>query len=140
MIRSCLGLVRKVLMVSWLLALAACGGGGTGTPGAPLSSSGASMGGSSPGGSGAATGTYTLSWSAASDPNITGYRIYYSTAPLSAGGAQHLDVAGASSTSVDFVPGNYGIASGATLYAAVTSTGSGGLESPLSSQVSIVVQ
>ncbi len=132
---SCLQWGKKLLVGAFVLALAACGGGGGGTDTTAPSSGTSAAGGTTA----LATATYTLSWNAVSDPNVTGYRIYYNTAPLSSGGAKHVDV-GLSSTTVDFAPGSYGIASGATLYAAVSSTGAGGVESPISSQVSVAVQ
>ena len=43
-------------------------------------------------------------------------------------------------TSVSFQPGSYGVMAGATLYVAVSSTGAGGAESPVSTPASKVVQ
>jgi len=98
-------------------------------------------GGGGGGGGGLATGTYTLAWDPVTiDPNVTGYRIYYNTVPIATGGALgHVDV-GAATTAVDFQPGSYGIRAGSTLYIAVSSTGLGGAESPVSTSASKEVQ
>jgi hypothetical protein len=128
-----LRLGKKFVAGAFVLGLAACGNGGIGTtannapPGSPTPPV-------------PSTATYTLSWAAPNDPNVTGYRVYYSTAPLSSGGSpRHIDVNG-STTAIDLQPSAYGIARGATLHTAVSSTGTGGLESPVSSEVSIVVE
>ena len=136
------------LVLASCLGLAACNGSGSGTTGVSGStstssppSSGGGTGGSSGGsGSGLATSIYNLSWSAVSDPNVTGYRVYYSTTSLTSSGTpSHIDVP-LNTTSMDFNPATHGMPAGATLYMAVASYGTGGLESPLSNQVSVVLQ
>jgi chitodextrinase len=89
---------------------------------------------------GLASATYTISWNAVNDVNVTGYRIYYTnTSPIGAGPVGSVNVGGAT-TSVVFDPGANGMVAGQTLYVAISSTGAGGIESPMSSPVSVVVQ
>lgn len=128
---------KRLLTGAFVLVLTACGGGGSGGgAGGTTSLSSNTPPPSSP--LATATATYALSWTAASDPNVTGYRVYYSTAPLSSGGSPgHIDT---SNTAIDFKPAAYGIAAGVTLHVAVSSTGTGGLESPVSGETSIVVE
>lgn len=125
-----------VISSAFAILLAACGGG------SPSSSSNAS-GNASPlgSGSGTATATYTVSWEAVPPPAaVTGYRIYYSKLPFNVGGAVgSVDIPGAVTT-VSFAAGSYGFNIGDTLYVAVSSTGSGGVSSPPSDQISIAVQ
>ncbi|WP_169923984.1 Ig-like domain-containing protein [Sulfurifustis variabilis] len=85
-----------------------------------------------------ATASYRASWNAVPDPTVTGYRLYYATAPLGSG--QPLGTLDTTATSLVFVPGNHGLMAGATLYLAVTSLGENGAESPLSEQVSILLE
>jgi len=129
-----------LVFAALVLTIAACGQeevkvGAVGTaPGAPPGTP------TPPGGPPPAAGTYLVSWDAVSDPGVNGYRVYYSKTSFASGGTPgHVDV-GLSSTSVLLSPASYGIAAGQTLYVAVTSLGSNGGESPLSSQASIVVQ
>lgn len=136
-----LQLGKKLLVGAFVLVLAACGGGGsvdTTTGGTTTLSSNTPQTSSPPS---TATATYTVSWAATSDPNVTGYRVYYSAVPLSSSGSPgRIDVNNISTTAIDFQPATYGIARGVTLYVAVSSTGTGGLESPVSSQVPILVE
>lgn len=126
-----------------LFALAGCGGGGGAS-----STSGGSGGGAGGGGSGAssssssqragtpARATYTISWDAVNDAAVTGYRIYFNYAPIGSGlTPAFVDVVNASTATLK--PGDYGILTGDTLYVAVASKGAGGLESPVSSQISL---
>jgi hypothetical protein len=108
-------------LILGLLALAACSGGAGPERVSPAS--------------------YSIAWDVPSDTtNVTGYRIYYGTSPIGTGTAGSLDVPSVGTTSVSFEPSAHGIAAGATLYVAVSSTGLNGLESPLSSEVSVMVE
>ena len=133
---------KKLAVSSFVLVLTACGSGGLGTnatttaPGSPTPTPTPTP--TPP--PVTSTATYTLSWAAPSDPNITGYRVYYSTAPLNSGGSPGRIDVNSSTTAIDFKPSTYGIASGATLHVAVSSTGTGALESPVSAEASIVVE
>ena len=133
---------KKLLVGAFVLVLAACGGGGssgTTTGGGTTTLSSNTPPPSTP--LSTATATYTVSWAATNDPNVTGYRVYYSVAPLSSSGSPgHVDVNNISTTAIDFQPAAYGIARGVTLHVAVSSTGTGGLESPTSPEVSILVE
>jgi hypothetical protein len=81
--------------------------------------------------------TYSLTWDPVVDPRVTGYRLYYSSTPLtSVAAATAIDVATATYV---FNPAAAGIARGATIYFAVASLG-GGLESPLSTPVSAIME
>lgn len=147
--RATSGRLKRLVLGAAVIVLSACGGGGTsesngsggtsqslpaGTP-PSLGGGGGTIGG---GGGALATAAYTLSWNAVNDPNVTGYRIYFDVAQIGSGSTPiHVDV---SSSSVAFQPGNFGVAKGSTVYVAVASIGSGGLESPISGQVSIVAE
>ena len=122
---------KTLILVSFALALTACGSG-----------SGSGGRGGGPGGGGSASDTYTIAWNAPSNSaNVTGFRIYYSTAPINGSGTvRSMDVPSAATNSVSFQPSAHGIAPGSTLYLAVASIGANGLESPISSQASIRLQ
>lgn len=112
--------------------------GGTTTGG--TTTGGTTTGGTTTGGtiSGA---TYAISWNAVVDPNVTGYKVYFNTAPIgSPGKSGQVPVSGSTTTSVNFLPGTRGILVGETLFVAITSTGAGSAESPLSAAVSVTVQ
>lgn len=132
----------EILMLVAVLSLTACGGGGGGSSGGTSPSSTTSGGTVSGGGGGGtvATSTYTLSWDAVTGAAtaVTGYRVYYGTAPLTS--QSPLGAIDTTVTSVDFSPGQYKIAAGTTLYMAVSSLGTNGVESPVSQTVSVVVQ
>lgn len=123
--------------------LSACGGQTPGANGATSLTAGTpSIGGSggSTGGAGGssnpATGQYLLSWDPVSDSRVTGYKLYYSSAPFSST-QQPNTVDVGTTTTYQFTPS--GVSTGTTMYFAVAATGSG-LESPLSSAVSVVIQ
>ena len=81
---------------------------------------------------------YRISWDPVIDDRVTGYRVYYSTSPLTGAPApQTIDVGDVTSYSFDATAANIPI--GSTLYVAVTSVGDG-LESEYSETVSTVVQ
>jgi len=126
----------EILMLLAVLGLTACGGGGgSGSTGSTSPSSTTS----GSGGSTTATSIYTLSWDAVTGTTtVTGYRVYYGTAPLA--NQPPLGMIDTTVTSVDFSPGQYKIAAGTTLYMAVSALGTNGVESPVSQTVSVVVQ
>jgi len=130
------GLELMTLMA--LLALTACGGGGGSTDSTGTTTTLTSSGGGGGGGGSTATGTYVLSWDAVSGSSVTGYRVYYGTAPLSS--KSPLGTVDTNLTSLEFSPGQYKIAAGTTLYMAVSTLGANGIESPISQTASIVVQ
>jgi hypothetical protein len=109
--------------------------GGTTTGGIPI---GGTTGGTTTGG-GLPSATYTISWSQVFDTNVTGYRIYFSNKAIGTGVVRSVNVASATTTSVDVQPSANGIPVGQTLFVVVSSTGASGLESPISSPVSVVV-
>lgn len=119
----------EIVMIMAALALSACGGGATGSDSGTTSTTSTT-------GGGTAAGTYILSWDAVSAAN--GYRVYYGTAPLTS--QSPLGTVDTTVTSIEFSPAQYKIATGATLYMAVSTLGSNGIESPTSKAVSIVVQ
>ena len=135
--------MRKILVFKYFflvilaMLVVGCGGGGAGadsTGGGSTSSSGVA----GPQLTAIATGAYILSWNAVPDPAVNSYRVYFATGPFSSGKILgQLDTA---ATSLEFLPGSYGITAGATLYMAVSALGANGLESPVSNQLSIVVQ
>ena len=133
----------EILMLVTALSLTACGGGGgggsTGST-SPSSTTSGSTGSGGGGGGTVATSTYTLSWDAVTGAatSVTGYRVYYGTAPLTS--QSPIGTIDTTVTSVDFSPGQYKIAAGTTLYMAVSSLGTTGVESPVSQTVSVVVQ
>ena len=120
------------------LALTACGGGGSTDSTGTASTLTTTSGGGGSGGGSTATATYVLSWSAVSGSSVTGYRVYYGTAPLNS--KSPLGTVDTNLTSLEFSPGQYNIAAGTTLYMAVSTLGTNGVESPLSQTASIVVQ
>ena len=81
---------------------------------------------------------YRISWNSVSDARVTGYRVYYSTAPFT-GTVAPVTVDVGSVTSYSLNATATGFAVGSTLYVAVTSLGDG-IESALSETASIVVQ
>lgn len=128
------------LIIGLVFLTTACGGGAAGGGGdtnAALTDD-ASNGSSGSGGGSVATGVYVLSWDAVADLNVTGYRAYYAVTPLSNG--KILGAVDTALTSLEFTPADYDVAAGTTLYVAVSALGANGLESPVSDQVSIVVQ
>ncbi|GEM_PF-4926848 len=140
-LRSSLPWGKRLTLGAFVIALTACGGGGgasSGTSGGGGTSSSASSSSSSARTGGTpATSTYIISWDAVNDPAVTGYRIYFDYAPMGSGRTpSHVDVIG--STAVSLRPGDFGIFVGDTMYVAVASRGSGGVESPVSAQVSVV--
>lgn len=134
---------RRLAVGATMLVLSACGaGGGAGSSGQPTSPSSGSSGGASGDGSSGigplATSSYTISWDTVSDPSVTGYRIYFDYSPLGSGRTPtYVDASGTNAT---LRPGDYGIKVGDTLYVAVASRGTSGSQSPVSSQISIVVE
>jgi List-Bact-rpt repeat protein len=82
--------------------------------------------------------SYQLTWNAVTDPRVTGYKLYFSTAPLGGGVAPTIVDVG-NNTTYTFDPTAAGILSGATVYFGVTAIG-GGLESPLSNVVNVLIQ
>jgi len=126
----------EIVMLMATLALSACGGGGAGSDASTTSTTSSSTGGGT--GGGTATATYILSWDPVSAPSASGYRVYYGTAPLTS--QSPLGAVDTTVTSIEFSPAQYKIATGATLYMAVSTLGSNGIESPTSKVVSIVVQ
>jgi uncharacterized repeat protein (TIGR02543 family) len=82
--------------------------------------------------------TYILSWDAVNNSNVTGYKIYYATAPFSSGPQVHsIDVGPL--TSYEVTASSLGVSTGTTVYFAVTAVGAGA-ESPLSTTVSGALQ
>jgi uncharacterized repeat protein (TIGR02543 family) len=82
--------------------------------------------------------TYIISWDQVTDPNVTGYKLYYATAPFSSGPqVRAVDVG--SVTTYEFTASALGLSTGTTVYFAVTAIGDG-LESPLSSPVSGILE
>lgn len=134
--------VRVVLSLLVLLA-ASCGqqdlkpGEGGGTTGSS-GGSGGSGGGTPP--PPVASGIYTIAWDTVGDPSVTGYRIYYGTAPINTGPKPNVVDVDSSTTSLDIDSSALGISAGTTIYVVVSSTGASGLESPVSPQTSILVQ
>lgn len=152
-------LADGIVLGVFVLAVAACAanedtswdGGTTGTTTGGTTTGGTTTGGTTTGGTttgGTTTGgtlsnaTYAISWDAlALNPNVRGYKVYFNTAPIgSPGKSGTVSVPGSSSASVNFMPGSQGILVGETLFVAVTSTGTGSAESPLSPAVSVTVQ
>lgn len=84
--------------------------------------------------------TYQVTWDAVADARVTGYRIYYSTSPLSISNGVHtIDVGNV--TSYEFSPASVGIAVGSPIYFAVTALGATpDIESGFSNLVNIVFQ
>jgi hypothetical protein len=118
----------EIMTLMAVLALSACGGGGAGSDTNTTSTTSTT-------GGGTAAGTYILSWDPVSA--ATGYRVYYGTAPLTS--QAPLGTVDTTVTSIEFSPAQYKIATGATLYMAVSTLGANG-ESPTSKATSIVVQ
>lgn len=118
--------VRAALLSVVVSILGACGGGGT-------SSNQGNQSQSAPTGN----GTYLISWDSATDPRVTGYKLYYATAPFSTAATVQTVSLGLDNT-FTFSAAAYGISSGTTLYVGIAAMGSGS-ESALSDQVSIVV-
>ncbi len=82
--------------------------------------------------------SYAFTWQAVSDSRVTGYRVYWSTAPFSSG-ATPTTVDLGNVTSFPFTRVTLGnLASGTTVYMSVAALGSG-LESPLTAPVSSAV-
>ncbi len=81
---------------------------------------------------------YAFTWTGVADARVTGYRVYWSTAPFSSGTAPTtVDVGNV--TSFPFTRVTLGnLASGTTVYMSVAALGSG-LESPLTSPVSTAI-
>jgi hypothetical protein len=112
--------------------------GGTTTGG--TTTGGTTTGGTTTGGT-LSSATYAISWDPLVDPKVTGYKVYFNTAPIgNPGKSGQLSVPGHSSTSVIFQPGTQGILVGESLFVAISSTGAGSAESTLSSAVSVTVQ
>lgn len=82
--------------------------------------------------------TYQLSWDAVTDPRVAGYKLYFATSPFGPGVTPTTADVG-NNTSYTFDPAAVGISTGATVYFGVTAVG-GGLESPLSNVVNVVIQ
>jgi len=124
--------LRSVAVLFTLsLLLSACGGGAdSGTSNSPAAPS---LGG---GGGVLASGTYMMAWDAVSDPRVTGYKIYYSSAPFTSM-VQPQTITVGNTTSYQLAPGALGISAGTTVYLAVAATGASGMESPLTDTVSI---
>jgi uncharacterized repeat protein (TIGR02543 family) len=87
---------------------------------------------------GASNSTYIISWDQVTDPNVTGYKLYYATAPFSSGPqVRSIDVG--SATTYEVTASALGVSAGTTVYFSVAAVG-GGMESPLSSPVSGILQ
>jgi uncharacterized repeat protein (TIGR02543 family) len=86
----------------------------------------------------ASASTYQVSWDAVVDSRVTGYKLYYSTTPFSRGGTPQTVNVG-NTTSYTFSPATAGITVGTTVYFGIAAVGSG-IESPMSSAVSTVIQ
>ncbi len=126
----------EIVTLMAVLALSACGGGGAGSDASTTSTTSSTSGGTGGGtGGGTAVATYILSWDPVSAAN--GYRVYYGTAPLTS--QSPLGTVDTTVTSIEFSPAQYKIATGTTLYMAVSTLGTNG-ESPASQVVSVVVQ
>jgi len=82
---------------------------------------------------------YQVSWDPVADARVTGYKLYYSTSPLTVTSAPITIINVGNVTSYSLNATNAGIPIGSTLYVAVTSVGDG-LESEYSETVSTVVQ
>jgi hypothetical protein len=153
-------LAQGFILGTFGILLAACGGpdstsasttstgGGTtgGTTTGGTTTGGTTTGGTTTGGTttgGTTTGggppsaTYTISWSPVIDPNVKGYRVYFSNVSIGTGVVRSVNT---TATSIDLQPSANGIPVGQNLFVVVSSTGPGGLESPISSPVSVVVQ
>lgn len=118
------------IFISFLLA--ACGGGTSASGGSGSSNS------VNAGSSGIpATGTLTLTWDPVSGAPITGYKLYFSTAPFSSMTPPNTVDVGLD-TSYRFVPN--GLTVGTTVYFAIAAVDSSNSESPLSNAVSIALQ
>lgn len=81
---------------------------------------------------------YQISWDAVADSRVTGYKMYYSSAPLT-GGPAPIAINVGNVTTYAFDATAAGFAVGSTLYVAVTSVGDG-IESDYSQTVSTIVQ
>lgn len=81
---------------------------------------------------------YQISWDAVADSRVTGYKVYYSSAPLT-GGPAPIAINVGNVTTYAFDATAAGFAVGSTLYVAVTSVGNG-IESNYSQTVSTIVQ
>ena len=130
----------EIVMLIAALSLTACGGGGGSTSTSPSSTTAGSTGSGGGNGGGTASSTYAHSWDAVTGAatTVTGYRVYYGTAPFTS--QPPLGTVDTTVTSVDFSPAQYKIAAGTTLYMAVSTLGTNGVESPVSQTVSIVAQ
>lgn len=126
----------EIMTLMAVLTLSACGGGGAGSDASTTSTTSSTSSGTGGGtGGGTAVATYILSWDPVSAAN--GYRVYYGTAPLTS--QSPLGTVDTTVTSIEFSPAQYKIATGDTLYMAVSTLGANG-ESPASQVVSVVVQ
>lgn len=129
----------EIVMLVAVLTLSACGGGTGSNAGTTTSTASTSGGGGTTStSSGTATATYIFSWDTVSAPSVTGYRIYYGTAPLT--NQSPLGTIDTTVTSIEFSPAQHQIAVGTELYMAVSALGTNGAESPVSKTVSIMVQ
>ena len=81
---------------------------------------------------------FQISWDAVADSRVTGYKVYYSSAPLTGGPAPTAINVG-NVTNYAFDATAAGLTVGSTLYIAVTSVGDG-IESDYSETVSTIVQ
>lgn len=121
------GRTLSLLPIVASIFIAACGGGAT----APTSPGEASTTLDS-------TSTYVVTWDLVADPNVSGYKLYYTTGPFTSG-AQIYSIDVGAPTTYLFTPSTLGLAAGTTIYFAVASVGNG-MESPLSDAVSVVLQ
>ena len=112
-------MIRRLLLLTFLSALAACGGGGGGGD--------ADIGG---------PGTAILTWTASPSPLVTGYRVYHGTAPRT-----YLQARG-SGIVVGRVQRHVvtGLSSGVLYYFAVTAIDDDGNESVYSNEASKLVE
>lgn len=132
---------KRLALGACFAALVGCGGGASSAGGSGGGSFGSSSSSSSApiGRTGTpATGSYTIAWDTVSNPSVTGYRVYFDYTPIGSGRTP--TYTDASTATVTLRPGDHGIFAGETMYVAVASRGASGEESPVSSQVSIVVQ
>ncbi len=117
--------------------ISACGGG---TGGGNTNPANATISGpiTSTSGGTIATASYVLTWDQVVNPNVTGYKLYWATGPFNSNVKINTIDVGAP-TSYQFTPSTLGLTVGTTIYVAVAAVGNG-MESPLSSPVSVVLQ
>lgn len=133
------GRTQFLLTLILSICISACGGGGNASP-ANTTAAGPITAGPITGTSGGtvATASYVLTWDQVVDPSVTGYKIYWAAGPFNSNVQIHTIDVGAP-TSYQFTPSTLGLSVGTTIYVSVAAVGNG-VESPLSNQVSVVLQ